>query len=96
MANTYRARWISKQRLESLRRTGHLGQSVILESFNGFIIVEPAGADLGDGEIMSVETADYELRPVWCTGAKAKLREARKLLGLEANEIESGRLIGAR
>lgn len=96
MTHTYQARWMSKQRLDSLRKTGQLAQGVLLESFNGYIMVEPVGADLGDGDVMPVETADYELRPVWCTGAKAKLREARKLLGLEAEEIESGRLVSAR
>jgi hypothetical protein len=41
-----------------------------------------------------METADYELRPEWCTGSKARLREARKLLGLEMEPI-AGRLVGA-
>ena len=93
MNNHYQARWISRPRVNALRKAGRLGDSVMLESFNGYIIVEPAGADLGDGEIMSKETADYELQPVWCTGDKTKLREARKRLGLEA---ESGQLVTLR
>jgi hypothetical protein len=95
MENTHHARWITKQRLDTLRKTGRIGHSLILESFNGYLIVEPAGADLGDGEILSLEMADYELRPVWCTGDKARLRKARNLLGLEADE-NAGLLAAAR
>ena len=35
-----------------------------------------------DGPVLSREDADYELQEVWCTESNAKLREARRLLGL--------------
>lgn len=87
MDNHHQARWISRPRLNILRKTGRLGAAVMLESFNGYLIIEPIGAELGDGEIMSTETADYELQPVWCTGDKVRLREARKRLGLETDSM---------
>lgn len=87
MQAMYQARWISKERLRQLRKSGSLGKGLLLDSFNGWIIVEPAGSELGDGEIMSAETADYELQPVWCPGSPAKLKEARRLVGLEAEEL---------
>jgi hypothetical protein len=57
---------------------------MLLDSFNGFILVGPAGAGLADGPALSPSEADYELNPAWCTGPRAKLAEARRLLGLEA------------
>jgi hypothetical protein len=86
MRSEYEARWISKPRLESIRKSNIIGQAVVLDSFNGFLIVEPRGSKLGDGTVLSREEADYELTPVWCSGPKAKLRGARKLLGLETHE----------
>ena len=93
MQANYQARWISKDRLREIRKTGSLSQGLLLDSFNGWIMIEPAGRDLGDGEIMSAETADYELDPAWCPGSKAKLKVARKLLGLA--EEPTGKLVGA-
>ncbi len=83
MEKAYQARWISKGRLAAIRKDGRVTRGVVLESFNGFLIVEPVGSDLGDGKPLSREEADYELQPVWCPGPKVKLTEARKLLGLE-------------
>jgi hypothetical protein len=91
----FEARWVSKQRRDSLIRSGRLGRAILVDLFNGFLIVEPVGSNLGDGEVLSSEAADYELRPVWCLSPKAKLRDARKLLGLEAESM-SGSLVAAR
>jgi hypothetical protein len=87
MMPQYQARWISKRRLDAIRRAKASGQGVILDSFNGFLVVEPVGSELGDGPVLSQEEADYELRPVWCSGVKARLREARMLLGLSPEAV---------
>lgn len=84
MSIQYQARWISKQRNEALRRSGRLGGALLLDSFNGFLLVEPEGSNLGDGEILDLQTADYELSPVWFLSPPAKVQKARRLLGLEA------------
>jgi hypothetical protein len=87
MMQKYQARWISKRRLHAVRKTNLSGKGLILDSFNGFLIVEPVGSDLGDGPVLTQEEADYELRPVWCSGTKARLREARELLGLSPQAV---------
>ena len=84
MDKAYQARWISKTRLEEVRKRRRLGSAIVLGHYNGFLIVEPVGDDLGDGAILSAQEADYELAPIWCTGPKATLRDARQHLGLEA------------
>jgi hypothetical protein len=56
---------------------------VLLDTFNGFLIVEPVGSNLGDGAVLAPEEANYELQEVWYTGPRSKLREARTRLGLE-------------
>ncbi len=88
----YQARWISKRRADEVKKSGALGGSLLINTFNGIIIIEPVESNLGDGDILSVEEADYELQPVWHLGPKAMLREARRRLGLEA---EAGQLSGA-
>jgi hypothetical protein len=87
MPTRHQARWVSKKRLSELRKSGELSRGLLLDSINGWIIVEPVGSNLGDGDVMAPDTADYELSPVWCPGSKAKLKEARRLLGLSA-ELE--------
>jgi hypothetical protein len=82
VSSDYQATWVSKQRAEHLRRIG-VGRGILLESFNGFLVVEAVGSKLGDGLVLSHQEADYELQAVWCTGPKAKLTEARRLLGLD-------------
>jgi hypothetical protein len=88
----YQARWISKRRADEVKKSGVLGRALLINTFNGIIIIEPVESNLGDGDILSVEEADYELQPVWHLGPKAMLREARRRLGLEA---EAGQLSGA-
>ena len=82
METSYQARWISKKRLETIRKTRAVTRGVVLDSFNGFLIVEPASSNLGDGAILPRADADYELNPVWCSGPKGRLVQARHLLGL--------------
>jgi hypothetical protein len=85
MNTAFHARWTSRERATQLKRTGRLGQAILLDTFNGFILVEPEGSDLGDGPTLSPEEANYELQEVWYTGPRTRLREARQRLGLEAN-----------
>jgi hypothetical protein len=82
----YQAQWISKDRIRSLRKAGGWKNAILLDSFKGFIIIEPTGEMYGDGDVLSDEAADYELRPEWCTGSKRQLTEARRLLRLDADE----------
>jgi hypothetical protein len=93
MQQEYQIRWISKQRAEAVKKAG-LGRALLLDNINGFLIVEPVGSDLGDGPVLSEREADYELQPVWCTGPKAQLRDARRRLGLEAGSL-AGELAGS-
>jgi len=85
----YQAQWISKDRISSLRKAGGWKDSILLDSFKGFIIIQPSGEQYGDGEVLSDEAADYELRPEWCPGAMSKLREARKRLHLDRGAPEA-------
>lgn len=94
MRRDFQVRWLSKERRNALIRAGRLGRALLLDTFNGFIIVEPAGSDLGDGRVLSPEEADYELRPVWCLSPHARLKEARRRLGLET-ETMTGQVLGA-
>ena len=86
MAMQFQARWVSRQRANQIKRTGAAGHGILLDTFKGFIVVEPIGSNLGDGPILSRQEAEYELQPVWYTGPMAKLREARLRLGLEVEE----------
>jgi hypothetical protein len=80
----YEARWLSKDRLIALRKAGRLDGAIVLDSMKGFLIVEKRGSHLGDGPVLSREEADYELQPVWCTSATARIEQARRLIGLDA------------
>jgi len=91
MTPEFHARWMSRERAEWSKRKGLLGSAILLETFNGYIIVEPANGELGDGPILSREEAEYELTPVWYTGPKARLREARQRLGLDVEALASSR-----
>jgi hypothetical protein len=82
----YQAQWISKDRISTLRKAGGWKDSILLDSFKGFIIIQPSSEQYGDGEVLSEDAADYELRPEWCTGVKSKLREARVRLLLDRGE----------
>jgi hypothetical protein len=76
----YHARWISKTQRNSLLRTGNVGNYVLLSSCRGFIIVEPVGSNLGDGEILSPQDAEFEMQETWCQDSKSRLEEARRRL----------------
>lgn len=83
----YQARWISKARLEALRKSAQLGAAIVLDSVAGFLVIESMGSDLGDGRVLSPEEADYEVSPVWCLDHKTKIGQARARLGLEAGTL---------
>ena len=76
MNQRYQTRWVSKDRVNSLRKSGAMRQGILVDLFNGFLMVEPVGSNLGDGEVLTPEAADYELRPVWCLSPKSRLAEA--------------------
>jgi hypothetical protein len=67
---------------------------MLLDSYNGFLIVEPAGSNLGDGEVLAPEAANYELSAAWCPGSRVRLTEARRLLGLKV-EAPEGELVAS-
>lgn len=94
MQQTFQARRISKHRADEVKKSGALGHSILLDTFNGIIVIEPSDGNLGDGESLSREEADYELQPVWHLGPNTALREARKRLGLEA-EAGTRQLVGS-
>jgi hypothetical protein len=80
MRSHYQARWVSKPRADILRRQG----AILLDSFNGIIVIEPVGSNQGDGHILTADEVDYELQPVWCRAPKTRIEQARKLLFGEA------------
>ena len=81
---SYQARWISKAQINAIRKSGSSQRGVLIDYRTGFVIVEPVGSNLGDGEVLPRDLADYELREVWCPTSRSKLIEARRLLGLDA------------
>jgi hypothetical protein len=85
MQKQYEARWISKRQAEAIRRSGELGRVILLDSLKGFIIVQPVGSNLADGDSLRGMEADFELDPAWCLDPKPKITEARKRLGLKVN-----------
>jgi hypothetical protein len=87
MRNAYEARWISKEQVDALRKSGRLNGAVVLDSFNGFILVAPAGSGLADGKPLSREEAQYELSPAWVSSPLPRLTRARQLLGLDARGL---------
>lgn len=82
MRTRYKAQWVSKSRCESLRKSPLPENVLLLDTFEGFIVVGPAGKNLGDGPVLSHDECDYELRPAWYTGPLVRLAEARRRLGL--------------
>lgn len=87
MTSAFQARWSSKNRAETLRKSGHLGRAILLDSLKGFIVIEPRAARLGDGDVLSAEEAGFELNDAWCLEPRAKIAQARRLLGLEAGAL---------
>jgi hypothetical protein len=82
MRPSYKAQWISKSRCEALRKSGSARDVLLLDTFEGFIVVEPASKKLGDGPFLSPDECDYELQPAWFTGPLQRLAQARQRLGL--------------
>ena len=85
MQTGYRARWISRQRIPALGKSGELGRGLLLDTFKGFIVVEPPDIMLGDGAVLSAQEADIELQTAFCLETRAKLTKARRLLGLDGH-----------
>jgi hypothetical protein len=83
MSSQFQARRITKHRADEVKKKGAPRQAMLLDTFNGIIVIEPREFTIGDGELLSPEEADYELQPVWHLGPKTVLREARKRLGLD-------------
>jgi hypothetical protein len=86
MDTKYQARWISRKRLDQLRRSGDKRKGLALDHFNGTLIIEPVGSELGDGPVLSPQEAEYELQPAWLLGPRGVATEARRRLGLELEE----------
>ena len=82
MRRGYQARWISKDRRNALLKSRPVVKWLVVDSFNGFIVVEPVGSNLGDGQVLAPDVADCEIRAAWCQDSRAKLTQARKLLHL--------------
>ena len=85
MRKNYEARWVSRQRYDALRRSGRLGDILLLETTNGYLVIQPSGSDAGDGAALRPQEADYELQAVWFPGPPPLLKKARALLGLETD-----------
>ncbi len=51
MQTRFQARRISKQRMDSLRKSGRMKDGILLDSFSGFLIVEPLGSNLGRDQV---------------------------------------------
>lgn len=83
MDTRYQARWVSKDRRDQLRRTGASNRGILLDSLKGFLIIEPVGSNLGDREVLTPQEADFELSDAWCLEPQRRLRDARRLIGLE-------------
>jgi hypothetical protein len=84
---SYQARWISRKRLDNLRRSGSHRSGMFLEHLSGNLVIEPVGSELGDGPVLSPEETNYELQPSWLLGPRATIREARRRVGLEAEQM---------
>jgi len=90
MQGKYQARRISKQRAGAVRKSGQIQRGILIDSFSGFVIVEPPGSHLGDGDVLDPVDADYELHAAWCLTPLTKLNEARRRLGLEEEDSPTG------
>jgi hypothetical protein len=76
-------------RLNELRKSDSVNRGIVIDHMRGFLVVEPVGSEMGDGEVVPLDIADYELRPVWCFTPPTRLSEARKLLGLANDPVTS-------
>jgi hypothetical protein len=82
MSTHYKAQWISKGRCQALRKSKSMQDVLLLDTFEGCIVVEPASKSFGDGPVLSPEECDYELQQAWYAGPVVRLTEARQRLGL--------------
>jgi hypothetical protein len=86
MPTNYEARWISRKRFEQVRKTTVGGGALFLDHLYGILAIEPAGSNLGDGEVLSPQEIEYEMQPVWLLGSPTVVREARRRVGLAAEQ----------
>jgi hypothetical protein len=81
MRTYYQAQWISRRRMNELKKAGLRGDTVLLDHLKGGIVVGKTGSKLGDGPVLTAAEADYELQPAWVSDSLATLRQARQRLG---------------
>lgn len=82
MRSAYKARWASKPLIDSLRKNGALNESIVVNSFKGFILVSPEDSKLGRGRVLPLDVARFELDPAWCSDPPRVIRRARAMLGI--------------
>ncbi len=87
MASQYKAQWVSRRRMNELKKAGLALKTLLLNHLNGFIVIEPADTELGDGAVLSPTEADYELQQSWILDPIKTLQQAREQLGLGNNEL---------
>ena len=80
----FQARWTSRQQAAQMRKSGKARQGLLLDSFKGYIMVEPKECRLGDGALLTPAELEAELRPEWCQEPRQRVLEARRKLGLAA------------
>ena len=85
MTSRFQAQWVSRHKAQAIKRAGPKKDAVLLDTFTGIIIVEPEGKQWGDGPVLTPDEAAFELQPAWHYGPAARIREARRRLGLETN-----------
>jgi hypothetical protein len=84
MKAKYQARRVSRNLAHALRKSGTTDRGVLLDTCNGFIVIEPCNSPLGDGAVLTHQDAIMEIQPAWCQERKSKVERAHHLLGLEA------------
>lgn len=78
----YKAWWMSKNQIDTMRKTGQLTKSIVCNSLKGFILVEPESAHKSGGDVIDPDVAKFELDPAWCSDPPKTIKKARELLGL--------------
>jgi hypothetical protein len=77
-----RARWISRDRARVLAREELYGALRVESVADRWVLIEPAGFCIADGQVLSPDEADLELQPTWCNSPTEVVWGARRLLGL--------------
>jgi hypothetical protein len=90
MTNRFQAQWVSRNKAHAIKRASPKKDAVLLDTFKGIIVIEPKGKRWGDGPVLSADEADLELQPAWHYDPMARIREARRRLGLDGNPDAAG------